>query len=261
MLGRMGACWLCRATLALLKMLEEQGWCKSLGHPGGPVVLERVNPVLCGLCSRQPCSWSWDIWQRLAGSSGPAHKGVNCAELSAPSPSPSSALHILCLGSRPHTSLICEVSLPGPLAPSAPSSAFLPASKEEKRGWGVTPSPGCSSEGCPWAAPPGLPLLTALLPASKPGAGGSGVRAGGCEGKTPALGMLLKWNMGPLKPRVWFAAASTALPQSFLSFACCLGTPWASHVPCAVALLPPHAPQTPLEELGSDMPTVKVRVH
>lgn len=159
-LGRMGLCRLCREALAVLKMLEEKGWHSCLVHLERPVGLEGVP---CDLCSSHPGSCCWDIRQRLGGQlrSGPVHKGVNCAER-APSPSPSSALHILCLGSRPHTSLICEVSLPGLLAPSASSSAFLQASKEEKGGWGSTPSAGCSSEGCPWVAPLGLPRLTAL---------------------------------------------------------------------------------------------------
>lgn len=136
------------------KALEEQGWCRSLL---ALVVPEGVNPTprsAAGV-SHAPVG-SWDELLLLghagsAGSSAPAQrtKGLKLCRTAAPSPSPSSALHILCLGSRPHTSLICEVSLPGPLAPSAPSSVFLPASKEERWGWGPTPSLGCSWEGRP----------------------------------------------------------------------------------------------------------------
>lgn len=94
LLGRMGPCWFCREALAVLKTLEEQGWSSSLLHPGRLVVLEGVNLIPCGLCSHQPCSCCWDIWQRLSGQlySGPEHKGVNCAELSV-LPPPALPLH------------------------------------------------------------------------------------------------------------------------------------------------------------------------
>lgn len=147
--GQDGTVW------GALKMLEERGWCSCLVHPGRLLGLERVNPTPCGLCSCQPGSCCWDIWQGLLGQlcSGPAHKGVNCAELSAPSPSPSSAAHPVFRFQATYLSNLRGVT-PRPAGSFRPQLSFPPALQRGEASWlGVDPLSwlplGGVSLGCP----------------------------------------------------------------------------------------------------------------
>lgn len=101
------------------------------------------------------------------------------------------------------------------------------------------------------------------------------MRAGGVCRKDPSPGSAVKVKHG--SPKTWSLICcclnSPALVLPFLwtsSFACCLGTPLAPHVPHALQVLlpgvlralccmvaPTWAPRTWLEELDSDAPTVQ----
>lgn len=152
--GQDGTLW------AALKMLEERGWCSCLVHPGRLLGLERVNPTPYGLCLCQPGSCCWDMCQGLLWQlhSGPALKGVNCAELGPPSPSPSSAAHPVFRFQATYLSNLRGVT-PRPAGSFRPQLSFpLVLQRGEASGAGGRPP----QLAAPWRGVPGLPSHSSI---------------------------------------------------------------------------------------------------